>query len=70
MPSLERIRKERISELVEWGKKVQVINDSLPYDRLLDRATELWPSLTRRTLESYVYSALQILNEEKKEVKR
>lgn len=58
MPTLEKIREERILELVAWGEKVAVLSKPLPFDRLYKRAVELWPNRTRKTLRSYAESAL------------
>lgn len=62
MPTLEQIREERVLELVAWGEKVRVLSKPLPFDRILIRAVELWPSRTRKTLRSYARSALLIMN--------
>lgn len=61
MPSLEQIRETRIKALAAWGREHRVLSKPLPYDRLLNHATRLWPCRHNKTLKSYAKTALILM---------
>lgn len=59
MPSPEQTRRNRIQKLKEWAEKEETIPNTV--DRILRKAEEMFPSVSRNTARSYSIAVLRIL---------
>lgn len=62
MPSLSDQRKERIEDMVEYGKQFK--DSPMLYDRLFVYARRKYSTLIRKTIESYTEQAVMIILED------
>lgn len=64
MDNLETTRRLRIEALVSWVMDENIAPSSIGlYDKLFHEARRRYPTLTRKTLESYAHSSLYIIKE-------